>query len=165
MSTTEPEFSPEDYEGLQPKMAQLHPAELRKLRKEAAKAADLEARLAELERRDIFAQAGIPTSDPAAKYFIKGYDGELTPEAIRAAAIEARVMPATTTTPAEQAAHEAATNAAAGSIPPNANPDVAAQLAEMSRKNFAPTDDTGVQAHIAGIAKFARDNQLRIPVT
>lgn len=39
-----------------------------------------------------FVKAGINTADPMAKYFVKGYDGEISPDAIRAAAIEARLI-------------------------------------------------------------------------
>lgn len=39
-----------------------------------------------------FVKAGIDSADPMAKYFVKGYDGELSPDAIRAAAIEARLI-------------------------------------------------------------------------
>lgn len=39
-----------------------------------------------------FVKAGIDSADPMTKYFVKGYDGELSPDAIRAAAIEARLI-------------------------------------------------------------------------
>jgi hypothetical protein len=39
-----------------------------------------------------FAKAGIDPASPQAKYFVKGYDGDLTPEAIRAAAEEAQLI-------------------------------------------------------------------------
>ena len=39
-----------------------------------------------------FVKAGIQTDDPRFKYFLKGYDGELTPEAIRRAAEEAQLI-------------------------------------------------------------------------
>lgn len=35
-----------------------------------------------------FAKAGVPLDDPKARYFVKGYDGDLTPDAIKAAAAE-----------------------------------------------------------------------------
>ena len=39
-----------------------------------------------------FVRAGVDSADPMAKYFVKAYDGELSPDAIRAAAIEARLI-------------------------------------------------------------------------
>lgn len=58
-----------------------------------------------LERELAFAKAGIAADSPMAPYFVKGYDGELTPEQIRAAAQSAGVpllgaQPAGATPPA-----------------------------------------------------------------
>lgn len=44
------------------------------------------------ERELAFVKAGIDPNLPVAKYFMKGYDGDLTPDAIRAAAIEAQIV-------------------------------------------------------------------------
>ena len=41
-------------------------------------------------RRELaFARAGLPLDDPKMRYFVKGYDGEMTADAIREAALEA----------------------------------------------------------------------------
>lgn len=62
------------------------PAGLRKRADDALrKLAEAEARAATLERQLLFADAGIP-SEGAGKWFRKGYDGELTLEAVKAAA-------------------------------------------------------------------------------
>ena len=45
-----------------------------------------------IKRENAFMKAGIPMDDPMAKYFVKGYDGEITPEAIRSAAEEAQLI-------------------------------------------------------------------------
>lgn len=47
---------------------------------------------AEAARKLAFVEAGVDPSLPVAKYFMKGYDGEMTPEAIRQAAIEAQII-------------------------------------------------------------------------
>jgi ribosomal protein L12E/L44/L45/RPP1/RPP2 len=47
-----------------------------------------------LKREYAFVKAGIPMDNPMAKYFVKGYEGEITPEAIRTAAEEARLIQA-----------------------------------------------------------------------
>jgi hypothetical protein len=46
-----------------------------------------------LKRKMAFAEAGIDVNAPQAKYFIKGYDGEVSAEAIRAAAQEVSLLP------------------------------------------------------------------------
>lgn len=45
-----------------------------------------------LKREMAFIKAGIDPADPRAKYFVKGYDGELTVEAIKAAAAEVQLL-------------------------------------------------------------------------
>ena len=49
-------------------------------------AADYASRLESYERRDTFRSAGIDPDDARAKYFVKAYDGEMDPDAIRAEA-------------------------------------------------------------------------------
>ena len=43
-------------------------------------------------RKLAFVEAGVDPNLPVAKYFMKGYDGELTADAIRQAAIEAQII-------------------------------------------------------------------------
>jgi hypothetical protein len=71
--------------------------EVAELRRERAEAAAAKKELA-------FAKSGIPLDAPMAKYFIKGYEGELEPDAIRQAALEAGLMQA----PPDGSAQEAA---------------------------------------------------------
>jgi len=67
-------------------------ARMKQLEKENAEARKLLAE-AESERRELaFVKAGIDPTSPMAKYFVKGYDGELNPEAIREAAVEAQLI-------------------------------------------------------------------------
>ena len=56
----------------------------------ALKAKAEEAALA--SRRLAFLEAGIDPNLPVAKYFMKGYEGELNAESIRQAAIEAQII-------------------------------------------------------------------------
>ena len=66
-------------------------SELKSLREKAAEAENLQRELA-------FSKAGIPMDSPMSGYFVRGYQGEFTPEAIRKAAEEANlVKPAKTT--------------------------------------------------------------------
>lgn len=63
-------------------------ARMRELEKQV-KAFEAKAKEAEAAQKELaFVKAGVDLNNPAAKYFIKGYDGELTPESIRLAAEE-----------------------------------------------------------------------------
>lgn len=104
MSDSNEEFEDESQDQVtkDPVRAQLRKVEER-LKVSEAKAKEFESAARELN----FVKAGVNTSDPGAKYFVKGYDGELTPDAIRVAAQEANLIPASDskkTTPAEEQA-------------------------------------------------------------
>ena len=67
-------------------------AHMRKLEDEV-KALRQAAAEAEAAKRELaFDKAGVPMDHPASKYVIKGYDGDFTPEAIRAALEEANLI-------------------------------------------------------------------------
>jgi hypothetical protein len=83
------------------------------------KAQDAETRAEKAERQLAFAQAGIPLDNPMSPYFIGGYQGELTTDAIKAEAAKLNLVkaPETDVVPsAEKDAHArmAAANAGAG---------------------------------------------------
>lgn len=61
----------------------------RGLRRAANKGKKLESENQQLKRELAFFKAGIDTDDPRMKYFAKGYDGEMTAEAVRQAAMDA----------------------------------------------------------------------------
>lgn len=65
---------------------------MKQLEKENREAKKLVAELQAAAKELSFAKAGIDVADPKFKYFIKGYDGESTPEAIRQAAEEAQLI-------------------------------------------------------------------------
>lgn len=89
-------------------------AHLRKLEAENKALKEAVAAKAEAERKLAFVEAGIDLSAPAAKYFVKGYDGELTPEAIRLAAEEASLIRKADTSGEQQAWGRVAQAARAG---------------------------------------------------
>lgn len=62
---------------------------IRDLEEKAGRVGELEAQLAEVKRQAAFIEAGITSANPAYKYFTKAYDGDLTPDAIRAEATAA----------------------------------------------------------------------------
>lgn len=66
--------------------------DLKALRERGRRADEAEARATAAERELAFAKARIDPSVPGYTYFLKGYDGELTPEAIKQAAIEANLI-------------------------------------------------------------------------
>lgn len=67
-------------------------AHLRKLEAEN-KALREKAAAAETAQRELaFVKAGVDVNAPIAKYFVKGYDGDLSPDAIREAAAEANLI-------------------------------------------------------------------------
>jgi len=69
------------------------PQEFAALRRANRATREAEERAARAERSVAFLRAGIdPESKGLASYFVKGYDGDLEPEKIKAAAIEAGVM-------------------------------------------------------------------------
>ncbi len=63
--------------------------DIKSLRRAANSKKKLEQELAEARRELAFARAGINPDDPKMRYFVKGYDGEMTAEAVREAATEA----------------------------------------------------------------------------
>lgn len=65
---------------------------MKQLEKELREANKRLAETAEASKKLAFMEAGVPLDSPMAKYFIKGYDGDLTPEAIREAALEAQLI-------------------------------------------------------------------------
>ena len=63
--------------------------DIKSLRRAANGKKQLEKELADIKRELAFAKAGLPMNDPRMNYFVKGYDGDMTAEAIREAAMEA----------------------------------------------------------------------------
>ena len=62
--------------------------DIKSLRRAANGKKQLEKELADLKRELAFAKAGLPMNDPKMSYFVKGYEGDMTAEAIRQAALE-----------------------------------------------------------------------------
>lgn len=63
--------------------------DFKNLRAKARKASKIEQENLRLRRENAFMKAGLPLDDPKMGYFVKGYEGDLDPDAIRRAAIEA----------------------------------------------------------------------------
>lgn len=86
------EYDDFEYEDEQPVNQNPVRARMKALEKEAA---DLRKQIAEAQaaqRELAFVKAGVDLNSPMARYFVKGYEGDLTPEAIRLAAEEAQLI-------------------------------------------------------------------------
>lgn len=118
-------------------------AQVRKMEKEL-KALREEAATGKQAARELqFAKAGVPLDDPKARYFVKGYDGELTAEAIKAAAAEIGLVDAPAQKQAdipaeEKAAHQRIADTTTGAGTPggrdfNAEMNTAESEADLMR--------------------------------
>lgn len=76
-------------------------ARLKQLEKQNAELLRQVEQANETQKKLTFMEAGIDVSNPKFKYFVKGYDGEFSPDAIRQAAEEAQLI-----TPAPNPAQE-----------------------------------------------------------
>jgi hypothetical protein len=105
----------------------------RGLRRAANKSKKLEQELANARRELAFTKAGINPDDPRMKYFVKGYDGDFTADAVRQAAVEAGFLASNEPNQqaqANMASQERVMQASAGAIIPDNGQDAAlAQLA------------------------------------
>jgi len=122
---------------------------LKGLRKQVRENASAAKERDDLARELAFTKAGVPDSKAAA-YFVKGYDGEMTSEAIRSAAVEAGFLEAPkedTASDEEREAQERTLEASGGSTddstPPGYSEDLAAAknqeevLAVLAKYNVA----------------------------
>lgn len=90
MSEIDYDFNDDDTD-VEPKQNPLR-AQLKRYEKENADLRKQVEQSVEAQKKLAFVEAGVPLDSPMAKYFIKGYDGDLTPEAIREAAMEAQLI-------------------------------------------------------------------------
>jgi len=90
------------------------------LRRTASKAKKAEADALQAKRELAFLRAGVDLDDPRSTYFVKGYDGEVSVDAIRSAAIEAGFIQQKEQPPSPDAlGAERIRAAASGGIPIN----------------------------------------------
>lgn len=127
--------------------------DIRALRRAARERDDLQKQLAARDRELAFAKSGLDFNDPKLSYFIKGYEGELNPEAIRAKAEEDGFLSKQQssqqpqTSPQEIASQQRVQNASsgAGETPPENFRDLLAQansieeVMELADKHGMPT--------------------------
>lgn len=108
--------------------------DIKSLRRAANGKKKLEQELANAKRELAFIKAGINPDDPKMRYFVKGYEGDLTSEAVRAAALEAGFLASqdrSEQAQAVQSAQERVMTAAAGAVIEDSSE--AAALARMEQ--------------------------------
>lgn len=88
----------DDFDG----QSEQNPEGIASLRRAAEKGTKAEAKATKLERENAFLRAGIDPDDSRLGYFYRGYEGEMTADAIRAAATEAGFIAAPPADPAVQ---------------------------------------------------------------
>jgi hypothetical protein len=67
-------------------------ARMKQLEKENREYKKMLAETEQVKRELAFAKLGVDSNDPKFKYFVKAYDGELSPEAVRQALEEAQLI-------------------------------------------------------------------------
>jgi hypothetical protein len=131
-----PDNEPEPYEledEALDKPVTIRRSHINALEAKAKTAQEAAERAEKAERRLAFAEAGISLADPKLAYFVKGYDGELTVEAIQAAATEAGFLTPDGQQQEAQASAAAASRvnaAAAGALPPTNDAERQRQYAD-----------------------------------
>ena len=68
----------------------------RDLEAKAARTTELEAQIEQMQRKEVFRDAGLNPTDKMTEYFMKGYEGELSVEAIQTEANSAGLSAMTT---------------------------------------------------------------------
>jgi len=115
-------------------------ARMKQLEKEAKELRRQVAEFSQASREMNFMKAGIATDDPKFKYFVKGYDGELSPEAIRQAAEEAQLItPQSNPMDSDKQAWQQSNRIAAGSetAPPGPSWNKRIQDAQSEQEVYA----------------------------
>lgn len=138
MSITTDEYENTDNEG---SVA----ADIQSLRDAAKRGKAASEKAAKLERENAFLRAGVDPDDPKLGYFYRGYNGELSSDAIKAAAIEAGFINPPQADPAVQqhAQGQQAVDAASAGVEAVYDPQGAIHSLEQA---FA---EGGVEAMIA----------------
>lgn len=109
----------DDFDSDENEPQEQNPSDIKSLRKAASGKKQLEQELANARRELAFMKAGINPEDPKMRYFVKGYDGDLSGEAVRQAALEAGFLTSRAPDPALQqtaAAQERVMQASAGGV-------------------------------------------------
>lgn len=149
-------YMDDDADDERPNTVTLRRAEIRSLEKKAKERDELASKLAALENRQTFIEAGIDPKNAQHGYFMKGYDGEMTVEAIKAKATEAGFLSAPAPDPEQTANLEAAQRvaSAASGAAAGSSPNEESVRAEM----LAAQKDGGTEALLAVARKYGANS-------
>lgn len=132
-----------------------------------AKKADENAKAADEAKRELaFYKAGIDMTDPRMTYFVKGYDGPLTAEAIKNAATEAGFLAASTQEPdlkSEIEQHQRLTDAATGVTSSAGKLTQAEVLALAAKAGNAVSPDRAAAAYHAVLVEHGLTKVQQAP--
>lgn len=117
--------------------------DIKSLRRAANQKKKLEVELESMRRELAFAKAGLPLDDPRMRYFVKGYDGEMSADAIRDAALEAGFL-------ASQQSQEQAPDS-------HLQAAAAAQQRVMQASSGAIADDSSEASALAALESAMRE--------
>jgi hypothetical protein len=123
---------------------------MKQLEKEAKELRKQVAEFQTTKREMAFVKAGIDPASPQAKYFVKGYDGDLDPEAIRQAAEEAQLItPQATPQDTDKAAWQQTNKIAAGAETASSGPSWRKRISDAASQEelltiFAEAQAQGV---------------------
>jgi hypothetical protein len=135
------DFDPDDPSVQEPpaRTVTLSRKQIRSLEAKAARADAAERELA-------FAKAGVDLADPKLSYFVKGYSGELTPEAIKQEAVNAGFLAAPQASSSDDAARDEELDAhdQLGSAAAGASSSDKTDLGQKMREAFAAEGQAGV---------------------
>lgn len=144
--STNPQDQNDDGDGDDSPQVTIPRSNIRQLEKAAKAGAEAQVELAAVRRELAFRDAGIDPTVPQAKYFMKGYDGEVTVEAIRAEAATIGLIGQQSTAPPPNPqqippaellllSQSNATTAGFQSAPPSATSEAAYFAAMQAAKN------------------------------
>jgi hypothetical protein len=133
--------------------AQRSNSEWAQLRRAEKKARDAETNLTALAKQLAFIKAGIDPDNDRMKYFVKGYDGDLNPDAMRAAAVAAGFLADTGQPPTQQLTAEQQAALAASQAISAANPGSAPDLMTATQKLDEAYKSGGTAAMLAALAE------------
>jgi hypothetical protein len=111
-------------------------ARLKQLEKQNSELLKQIEQAAEAQKKLTFMEAGINASDPKFKYFVKGYDGELSADAIRQAAEEAQLItPSQPVTQEDKSAWQQSNRIAAGAETASEGPSWMKRISDASSES------------------------------
>jgi hypothetical protein len=111
-------------------------ARLKQLEKQNAELLKQIEQTSEAQKKLTFMEAGINASDPKFKYFVKGYDGELSADAIRQAAEEAQLItPSQPVTQEDKSAWQQSNRIAAGAETSSEGPSWMKRISDASSES------------------------------